>query len=95
LCDLVGGNIWLITYGNILLITYGNIWLITYDNIWLITVSCGRGHCNAGGCCLEGDERPRGVVMNGEFCSPSIVHQIDTPESVLWVVPPSEDGLSV
>jgi len=33
--------------------------------------------------------------MNGEFCSPSIVHQFDAPESILWVAPPSEDGLSV
>ena len=44
---------------------------------------------------VEGDGRLRGVVMNSEFHSPSIVHQFYAPESVLWVAPPSEDGLSV
>ena len=37
-------------------------------------VGCGHGHRNPSGCCLEGDGRPRGVVMNGELRSPSIVH---------------------
>jgi hypothetical protein len=44
---------------------------------------------------VEGGGRPRGVVMNSEFHSPSIIHQFYAPESVLWVAPPSEDGLSV
>ena len=58
-------------------------------------VGCGRVHRNAGGCCHEGDGWPRGVVPNGDFCCLSVVHNFDAPQSVLWVAPPSEDGLSV
>ena len=58
-------------------------------------VRSGRGHCNAGGCGREGNWWPRGVVTNGEFCCPTVVHNFDTPQSVLWVAPPSEDGLTV
>ena len=41
------------------------------------------------------DGRLRGIVTNGEFCVPSVVHEFDTPESILGVAPPSEDDLSV
>ena len=54
----------------------------------------GRGHCNSSWCCCEWDEWPRGVVTNGEFRGPSVVHEFDAPESILGVAPPSEDGLS-
>jgi len=57
-------------------------------------VGGGRSHCNSGGCCCEWDGWPRGVIANGEFGGPSVVHEFDVPESVLGVVPPSEDGLS-
>ena len=33
--------------------------------------------------------------MNGELCCPSVVHNFDTPQAVLWVAPPSEDGLTI
>ena len=58
-------------------------------------VGSGRGHCNAGGCCREGNWWPRGIVTNGEFRSPTIIHDFDTPHVVLWVAPPSEDGLII
>ena len=58
-------------------------------------VGSGRGHCNAGGCGCEGNRWLRGVVTNGEFCCPTVVHNFDMPHAVLWVVPPSEDGLTV
>ena len=57
-------------------------------------VGGGRSQRDAGGCCCEWDGWPRGVIANGEFGGPSIVHEFDVPESVLGVVPPSEDGLS-
>jgi hypothetical protein len=52
------------------------------------------GHCNSSGCCCEWDGQPCGVVTNGEFCVPSVVHEFDLPESIFGVAPPSEDGLS-
>jgi hypothetical protein len=58
-------------------------------------VGGGRGHRNSSGCCCERDGQPSGVVTNGEFCVPSVVHKFDAPESILGVAPPSEDGLSV
>ncbi len=58
-------------------------------------VGSGCGHCNAGGCGHEGDWWPRGVVTNGEFCCPPVVHDFDTPQLVLRVTSPSEDGLTV
>jgi hypothetical protein len=58
-------------------------------------VGSGRGHCNAGRCGCEGDWWPRVFVTYGEFCCPTVVHIFDTPQSVLWVAPPSEDGLTV
>ena len=58
-------------------------------------VGCWRGRHNAGGCCREGDWWPRGVVTNGDFCCPSVVHDFDAPQSVLWITPFSEDGLYI
>jgi len=42
-----------------------------------------------------GDWWPRVSITNGEFCYPTVVHNFDMPLSVLWVAPPSEDGLTV
>ena len=58
-------------------------------------VGSGRGHCNAGGCGREGNWWPRGVITNGEFCCPTVVYNFDAPQSVLWVAPPSENGLTI
>ena len=58
-------------------------------------VGGGRGHYNPSGCCCEWDGQPRGVVTNGEFHVPYVVHEFDAPESILGVAPPSEDGLSI
>ncbi len=58
-------------------------------------VGSGRDHCKAGGCGREGNWWSRGVVTNDEFRCPTIVHDFDTPQAVLWVVPPSEDGLTI
>jgi hypothetical protein len=43
----------------------------------------------------EGDWWPRGIITNGEFCCPTIVHDFDKPQSVLWVALPSGDGVTV
>ena len=58
-------------------------------------VSGGHSHCNSSGCCCEWDGWSRGIITNGELGGPSVVHEFDTPESVLGVAPPSEDGLSI
>ena len=58
-------------------------------------VGGGRGHRNSSVCCCEWDGWPSGIVTNGEFRVPSIVHEFDAPESILGVVPPSEDGLFI
>ena len=60
-----------------------------------VLVGCGCGQRNAGGCCPEWDWGRCGVVSNGNFGCPSIVHNFDAPESVLGVLPPSEDGLTI
>jgi hypothetical protein len=57
-------------------------------------VGGGHGHHNSRWFSCEWDGRPRGVVTNGEFRFPSVVHEFDVPESILGVVPPSKDGLS-
>ena len=58
-------------------------------------VGGGCGHRNSRWCCCEWDGRPRGIVTNGEFRVPSVVHKFEAPESILRVTPHSEDGLSV
>jgi hypothetical protein len=57
-------------------------------------VGGGRIHRYSSGCCCEWDGWPRGVIANGEFGGPSVVHEFDAPESVLGVEPPSEDGFA-
>ncbi len=58
-------------------------------------VGSGRGHCNAGECGREGNWWPRGIIRNGEFCCPTVVHNFDMPQTILWVAPPSEEGPTV
>ena len=54
-----------------------------------------RGQRNPGGFSREWDGRPQGVVTNGEVRVPSVIHQFDAPQSVVWVTPSSENGLPV
>ncbi len=53
-------------------------------------VVCGGGDTFGWSC--EGNGWAFGIVLDCDLGHPSAVHNFDMPKTILWVMPPSEDG---